>query len=53
MLAVISLALCGSAEGCVGVVNEDEAFTGGGVVGVAVWVVGFGECVEGSVKGRG
>jgi hypothetical protein len=46
-VSVILLAFCGGAEGCVGFGDFDEALGGVGVRGVAVWVVGFGEGVEG------
>lgn len=46
-VSVVLLAFCGRAECCVGFGDLDEAFRGVGVGGVAVWVVGFGEGVEG------
>jgi len=46
-IAVVLLALRGRAERCVGFGDLDEAFGGLWVRGVAVWVVGFGEGVEG------
>ncbi len=39
---VVLLALCGRAEGCVGVGDLDKALGGVWIGGVAVWVVGFG-----------
>ena len=47
-LAVIFLTRSGGAEDCVGFGDGDEAGGGCWVVGVAVWVVGFGEGIEGS-----
>lgn len=48
--AVVGLTLGGVAEDGVGFGELDEALGGGWVVGVAVWVVGFGELVEGSLR---
>lgn len=45
--AVVSLALRGVVEDGVGFGDSDEALGGTRVVRVAVWVVGFGELVEG------
>ena len=47
VLPVVCLPFWRIAEDSVGVGNADEAFGGGGVAGVSVWVVGFGERVEG------
>lgn len=47
VFAVVGLAFCRRAEDGVGFGDFHEAGGGTGVVGVAVWVVGFGEGVEG------
>jgi hypothetical protein len=47
MLAVVGLAFGRVAQDGVGFGNLDEALGGPWVVGVAVWMVGFGEFVEG------
>lgn len=44
-IVLLSFGWCG--ERCVGLGDEDEAFRGVGVGWVAVWMVGFGEGVEG------
>ena len=44
--AVVGGAFCGGAERGVCFGDGDEAGGRRGVVGVVVWVVGFGECVE-------
>jgi hypothetical protein len=46
-IAVVLLAFCGRTEGCVGFGDLHEAIGGVGVGGVTVWMVGFGEGVEG------
>jgi hypothetical protein len=46
-LPVVLLSFGGRAKGRIGFGDEDEALGGVGVGGVAVWVVGFGESVEG------
>jgi hypothetical protein len=48
-IAVVLLAFGGRTEGCVGFGDLDEALGGIWVGGVAVWMVGFGEGVEGPV----
>ena len=45
-VAIIACALLGGAERGVGLADFHEALRGGGVVGVEVWVVGFGKFVE-------
>jgi hypothetical protein len=47
VLPVVCLPFWRIAEDSVGVGNADEAFGGGGVAGVSVWVMGLGERVEG------
>jgi hypothetical protein len=49
--AVVGLAFGGVAEDGVRFGDFDEALGGSWVVWVAVWVVGFGEFVEGSFRG--
>jgi hypothetical protein len=46
VVAVVALFLFGRAEGCVGFADLDELLRGRWVVGVEVWVVGFGEFIE-------
>ncbi len=48
-VTIVAGALFGAAEGCVGFADLDEAVGGVAVVGVQIWVVGFGEFVELSV----
>lgn len=48
-VAVVAGALFGAAEGGVGLADLDEAVGSAAIVGVEVWVVGFGEFVELSV----
>ena len=50
--AVVFGAFFGGVEDCVCFGDFYEAFARVGVGGVAVWVVGFGECVEGSFLGQ-
>jgi hypothetical protein len=45
-VAVVGCAFLGAAEGGVGFADFDELVLCVGVVGVEVWVVGFGEGVE-------
>ena len=49
-VAVVRLTFCGRAEDSVGLGDLDETLGGGRVVGVAVWMVGFGERIEGPCK---
>jgi hypothetical protein len=51
VVAVVAGALVGAAEDVVGFGEGDEARRGGGVRGVLVGMVLFGEGVEGSVNG--
>jgi hypothetical protein len=44
---VVLLAFCGRGESGVGFGDEDEALGGAWVGRVTIWVVGFGEGVEG------
>lgn len=46
-ISVVLLAFCGCAERGVGFGDLDEAFGGVWVGGVVVWVVPFGEGIEG------
>jgi len=48
-IAIVLLTLCGRAEDCVGFGDFDKVFGSVWVGRVAVWVVGFGEGVEGSL----
>lgn len=50
-VAVVGLTFCRSAKDGVRFADLDEALGGGGVVRIAVWVVGFGEGVERPVGG--
>jgi hypothetical protein len=50
-IAVVLLPFCGRAERGVGFGDLDEALGGVGVRRVAVWMVGFGEGVEGPGEG--
>ena len=47
--AIVGLAFGDVAEGGIGFGDLNEALRSTWVIGVAVWVVGFGEVVEGSV----
>ena len=51
MLVVVGLALGRVAQDGVCFRDPDEALGGAWIVGVAVWMVGFGEVVEGPFLG--